>query len=240
VLSALAYAHDLTDYHGAPLGIVHRDVSPQNVFVTYDGRVKLLDFGIAKATSAPDLTRAGTIKGRIAYMPIEQLRGERVDRRADIYATGCLLWEAIAGSRLWDKLSEVQIVRRVFAGKIPELSSRVSVDPELERIVNRAMAQDPAERYGSADEMRLELEAFLRSQPPATLREVGAILSTAWAEARELRQEAIAQAIDRFEREFPVLEEPDSTRDPVSVSIGFGTGAHSSSIQLPLPAAIEG
>src|SRR5690606_16586585 len=139
VLSALAYAHDLTDYHGAPLGIVHRDVSPQNVFVTYDGRVKLLDFGIAKATSAPDLTRAGTIKGRIAYMPIEQLRGERVDRRADIYATGCLLWEAIAGSRLWDKLSEVQIVRRVFAGKIPELSSRVSVDPELERIVNRAI-----------------------------------------------------------------------------------------------------
>ena len=150
VLAGLHYAHGLVDYSGAPLGLVHRDVSPQNVFLTYDGRVKVLDFGIAKVGAAQDQTRFGVIKGRIAYMPPEQVMGQRVDHRADIYAMGCLLWEAIAGRRLWEKLPEPEIARRVVAGQVRRLGQEVN--PELERIVSRAMAYSPDDRYASAED----------------------------------------------------------------------------------------
>ena len=202
VLSGLAYAHDLVDYHGQPLGIVHRDVSAQNVFVTFDGRVKLLDFGIAKVTSSPDLTRTGVIKGRVAYMPVEQVTGKPVDRRTDVYAVGCLLWEAVAGSRIWGTLTEPQIVRNVLKGGVPALSTRVEVAPELERIVSKATAQLPVDRHATADELRLELEAFLATQFPVGPREIGELLSSACREARAERKLALAQAIADAEREL--------------------------------------
>jgi eukaryotic-like serine/threonine-protein kinase len=155
VLAGLHYAHELVDYHGTPLGVVHRDVSPQNVLLTFDGRVKLLDFGIAKVTSAPDRTRTGVIKGRIAYMPIEQLTGKAVDRRTDVFAVGCLLWEAAANTRMWGKLTEPQIVREQLRGNIPRLSAHAEVDAELERIVSKATAHMPVDRYASAEQLRL-------------------------------------------------------------------------------------
>lgn len=202
VLSGLAYAHDLTDYHGQPLGIVHRDVSAQNVFVTFDGRVKLLDFGIAKVTSAPDRTRTGVIKGRLAYMPVEQITGEPLDRRTDVYAMGCLLWDAIAGSRMWGALSDAQIIRNVMKGQVPRLSTRVEVDPELERIVTKATAQAAADRYATADELRLDLERYLSTLPPVTSRDVGELLARISAEARATRKRELAEAIAVAEREL--------------------------------------
>jgi len=202
VLSGLAYAHDLVDYDGQPLGVVHRDVSAQNVLVTFDGRVKLLDFGIAKVTSAPDRTRTGVIKGRIAYMPVEQVTGKTVDRRTDVYAVGCLLWEAIASSKIWGDLSEPQIIRNVLKGGVPALSSRVQVHPELERIVSKATAQMPDDRYATADELRLDLETFSRTLPPVTLREIGELLSAVSSEARAERKRELAIAIANAEREL--------------------------------------
>jgi serine/threonine protein kinase len=200
VLAGLHYAHRLTDYDGLPLGLVHRDVSPQNVFLTYDGRVKVLDFGIAKVSASPDQTRFGVVKGRIAYMPPEQVTGQRVDLRADIYAMGCLLWEAIAGRRLWEKLPEPEIARRLVAGQVRRLGPEVN--PELERIVSRAMAYSPDHRYASAEEMRLELEGFLQSISPVMLREVGQLLTATCKERLDQRQREIAAAIARVEREF--------------------------------------
>ena len=195
VLSGLHYAHELTDFLGRPLGIVHRDVSPQNVFVTYDGRVKLLDFGIAKATST-EQTSAGMVKGRIAYMPVEQLTGREVDRRTDIYSVGCLLWEAIAGSRIWQDRSEREIAHAVISGPIPALSTRVRVNPELERIVTKATSFARDERYPTAEAMRLELERYLALQSVSvSTRDIGAMLSRASSEARDQRQRAIADAI---------------------------------------------
>lgn len=202
VLSGLAYAHDLVDYHGQPLGVVHRDVSAQNVLLTYDGRVKLLDFGIAKVTSAPDRTRTGVIKGRIAYMPLEQVTGKAVDRRTDVYAVGCLLWETVAGSRIWGSLSEPQIVRQVLKGGVPALGSRVEVHPELERIVSKATAQLPDDRYATADAMRVDLETFLRTLPPVNLREVGELLSRVCSDARADRKRELAGAVAAAEREL--------------------------------------
>jgi eukaryotic-like serine/threonine-protein kinase len=231
-LSGLAYAHDLVDYHGEPLGIVHRDVSAQNVFLTFDGRVKLLDFGIAKVTSAPDRTRNGVIKGRIAYMPVEQVTGKAVDRRTDVYAIGCLLWEAVAGSRLWGTMTEPQIVRNVLKGAVPPLSSRVEADPELERIVARATAHLPVDRYQTADELRLDLERFMRTLPVVTSRDIGELLSNICREARAEQKRELAVAISRAERELASqgidvdgssqmrisIEGPDSSQTPGSSS----------------------
>ena len=202
VLAGLNYAHDLADYHGKPLGIVHRDVSAQNVFVTFDGRVKLLDFGIAKVTSNPDRTRAGVIKGRIAYMPIEQVSGKPVDRRTDVYAVGCLLWEAVAGSKIWGTLTEPQIVRNVLKSGVPALSTRVDVDPELERIITKATAQLPVDRFSSAEELRLELEKYLSNFAPVSSREIGELLSRVSTEARAERKRELAEAVAVAEREL--------------------------------------
>src|SRR5205085_8354726 len=98
-LAGLQYAHTLVDFDGSPLHVVHRDISPQNVFVTYDGQVKLVDFGIAKAAGASSNTRAGVFKGKLAYVAPEQARGAPIDARADLFAMGVMLWEAIAGRR---------------------------------------------------------------------------------------------------------------------------------------------
>lgn len=232
VLSGLAYAHDLCDYHGKPLGIVHRDVSAQNVLLTYDGRVKLLDFGIAKVTSAPDRTRTGVIKGRVAYMPIEQVTGKAVDRRTDVYAVGCLMWEAIAGSRIWQGLTEPQIVRAVLKTGLPSLGSRVAVDPELERIVSKATAQAPSDRYPTADALRLDLEAYLSTQPPIGLREIGELLSAACRDARAERKRALAQAISSAERELATqgIDVDGTSQQRVRVATDLDDGAHPSQV----------
>lgn len=200
-LAGLHYAHRLTDFGGRPLGIVHRDVSPQNVFLTYDGCVKLLDFGIAKADDSEAATRTGILKGRIAYMSAEQIRGEALDCRADIYAMGCVLFEAVADRRLWGGLAQGEIVRAVAEGQVPRLDD--SVDGALRAIVERAMAHSREGRFSTAEEMRLALEHYLESRPDCgqvLARDIGDMLAVTCAERREQRRQEIAEAIQRIER----------------------------------------
>jgi eukaryotic-like serine/threonine-protein kinase len=162
VLAGLGYAHALADYDGTPLRIVHRDVSPHNVMVTYDGQVKLVDFGIAKLSATADETRTGVIKGKIGYMSPEQVEGAPLDHRADLFAAGVMLWEIVARRRLWGARSDAEIVRCLVLDEVPSLLSvEPNVDPELAGICDRALSVQPGERFASAAEFQTALEVYL-------------------------------------------------------------------------------
>jgi len=159
----LHHAHEKVGTDGRPLGIVHRDVSPSNVLVTYEGDVKVVDFGIAKAAAAQVSTIAGTLKGKIPYMSPEQCRGEAVDRRSDIFSIGTLLWELTTGKRLFAGENEFAILNRVAKADVPPPSSvRPEYPPELEAIVMRALSVNPEDRYATAIDLQIDLEDFAR------------------------------------------------------------------------------
>jgi serine/threonine-protein kinase len=162
-LSGLHHAHELADFDGSPLGLVHRDMTPQNVFVTYNGQTKILDFGIAKlATTARPETETGVIKGKLRYMPPEQITGEAIDRRADIYAVGVMLWEALAGEPIWKGLSDAQVMHQVLNGKVPSPRTvRPEVPERMEQICMKALSPEPDARHATAAELEAELDSAL-------------------------------------------------------------------------------
>jgi len=157
--SALHYAHERRDSKGKPLGIVHRDVSPSNILIGYDGAVKVVDFGIAKATARQSETIAGSLKGKCSYMSPEQCKGEPVDRRSDVYGLGVLLYELATTARLFKGDNEYLVMDAIVNGKItlPQVR-RPDLPNELSQIIMRALAVDPARRYQTADELRIEID----------------------------------------------------------------------------------
>ncbi|HEX9288303.1 MAG TPA: serine/threonine-protein kinase, partial [Anaeromyxobacteraceae bacterium] len=161
VARALAYAHRLED-GGRPAGLVHRDVSPQNVLLSFEGEVKLTDFGIARALGASEVTAPGTIKGKLAYMAPEQARGEGVDGRADVFAAGVMLWELCAGRRLFARDSDAATLAAVMAPEpvSPPSAWNEAVPAELDGLVLAALARDPARRTASADELAAALASI--------------------------------------------------------------------------------
>jgi len=209
-LDGLHYAHELSGYEGASLQLVHRDISPQNVFVTYDGQVKVLDFGIAKATSASTHTAAGVMKGKIAYMAPEQIVGGAVDRRADLYSVGCMLWAAATGLKLWKDTPDVQIMRRAISGDIPTPQSvNPECDDDLNRIVMKALAREPDDRYATAIELQHDLEVYVeRFGAAAKQKEIARFVSALFADTR-------AQLKSLVERQLTLIQTDNSS---VSVS----------------------
>ena len=157
----LHYAHEHVGFDGKPLGIVHRDVSPTNVLVSYDGHVKLVDFGIAKAAAQNSTTRAGVRKGKAAYMSPEQCRGAKVDRRSDIWSMGVVLFEMTTMVRLYKAESELAIMHKIVNDSVPSLRE---VDPKfplaLEQIILKCLRHDPAERYQTARDLQRALQRF--------------------------------------------------------------------------------
>jgi len=185
-LAGLHYAHELTDFDGSPLAIVHRDATPHNVFLTYDGLVKLVDFGIAKAAGALAQTQVGVIKGKVPYMAPEQARAEPLDRRADVFAAGVMLWEAIVGRRMWKGVDDVTAISRIARGDLPALRDAApDVDPALEYICARAIAGSREARYPTAADLQNELERWLgRHGYNVSAREVGLFVAAQFAEER--------------------------------------------------------
>jgi serine/threonine-protein kinase len=162
VLEGLYHAHRKTDAEGQPLGIVHRDVTPENIFVSFDGGVKVLDFGIAKAANQVEMTRAGEIKGKLSYMSPEQCMGKPLDARSDIFSLGVVLYEWVTGFKLFTGESDVAVLKSITDGKIYRPSYfKADVPEQIEAILMRALEKDRDQRYQSAWEMQYDLDKFL-------------------------------------------------------------------------------
>jgi hypothetical protein len=176
-LAALDYAHELGDVDGKPLGFVHRDISPHNVFVTFEGHTKVIDFGIAKARDSSLETRTGVLKGRTNYMAPEQLT-RHIDRRSDIFSVGVMLFEILSGRRLWQGMGEVEILSALTRGEIPSPAAlRPGAPDALVQICERALRARADERFATAAEMRDALDRYLWSTGGAPrVREVSATL----------------------------------------------------------------
>jgi serine/threonine protein kinase len=161
--AGLHYAHNAMDENGNPLHIIHRDVSPNNLLVSFNGTVKIVDFGVAKATTQEHRTRAGMLKGRLSYMSPEQISGLPVTPSSDVFALGIVLYELSTNQRLFKRQNEAETVQAVIKHPIPLPTQIIpNYPPALEKIVMRALDRDTATRYPTAEEMRLDLEAFMR------------------------------------------------------------------------------
>jgi serine/threonine-protein kinase len=165
----LGYAHTRAGLDGKPLEIVHRDVSPQNVIVTYDGHLKVLDFGIAKAADRLARTKTGTVKGKLVYMAPEQALGQSIDARADVFALGVMLFELVTGTRLYGDQSDVDIFRGIATHQpVPSARSRKpEVPDDLDALIARAMNPQAALRFADGRELHLALEAWLKTRTDA-------------------------------------------------------------------------
>jgi eukaryotic-like serine/threonine-protein kinase len=197
----LAFAHDFTDPEtGEAQGIIHRDVSPDNILLSRQGAVKVVDFGIAKATGQSHKTESGIVKGKLPYMPPEQLRAKPVDRRADVYALGVVLYELLTGQRPYASESEAGLMQAIlYEPPIPAAKHRQDIPDHLRRILHKVLSKDRDERYADCHAFQDDLEAFIRN--------VGKTVMT----------KQVADLINRTTTDpggLPVAKEPRKTPTP--------------------------
>jgi serine/threonine-protein kinase len=226
VLQGLDYAHSFTDIDGTPLNLVHRDVSPQNVFVTYDGQVKLLDFGIAKIVGTSGQTETGEIKGKVRYMAPEQMLGSaQIDRRADVFSVGVLLWEAVTRRRIWEGVADVQVIQSVLGGQLPAPSTvSPDVPPVLDAICRQALAHDVADRYPTAAAMLADIEAAVEQLGARTTnRRVGQFVTEAFADLRTSVRSVIESQL-RDDKSTPVTLVVSERDDAILTQGASGAG----------------
>jgi serine/threonine-protein kinase len=196
VCLALEYAHRKKDARGRPMEIVHRDVSPQNILITFEGNLKLADFGIAKAATKASTTDRGALRGKLLYMSPEQAWGRPIDRRSDIFSLGIVLYELLTEQKpfaaVGSEMTILELVRKCVITPPREVNPRI---PEiLDRVVMKALARNPDERYQDAGEMQRGIEKILRERPPVTARDLARFLELLY---------------DRGEREENGAEEDD-------------------------------
>jgi eukaryotic-like serine/threonine-protein kinase len=221
-LRGLGYAHRLADDAGAPIGIVHRDVSPSNVLISFEGEVKLCDFGIARANDMTDLLSEDVVKGKAGYMSPEQARGESLDARADLFAAGIVLWELLAGRKLYKAPKDgngPSLLDLARAADIPALPKRgLPEEDELHGIISRALDRDSEQRFPTAQAMLRDLEAYVgKSRLMASPIRFGEWLRDNFGENVIASRRARERAAKAFEHGPIAMVEPYGTPPPPSV-----------------------
>ncbi len=231
--TGLHYAHELTDPSGRLLNVVHRDVSPSNVIVTYHGTVKLVDFGIARAESNITKTAAGTLKGKVAYVSPEQAAGDPLDRRSDVFALGTVLYELLTLTRPFKRESDLATLKAVVEAPItPPSQLRPDLPAALDAIISKAMARPLRDRYQSAAELADELAAFLVSQQYVrSERAISSVMTGLFDAERRLGKLRVAQSVLE-----PSAKTPSAIKHlPQHLSPIRGTPSQPS-LKVPLPA----
>jgi serine/threonine protein kinase len=192
ICAALHHAHDATDEDGKPLQIVHRDVNPSNVLVSYDGDVKVIDFGLAKAVNRASQTAAGIVKGKIAYLSPEQVSGKPLDRRADLFSLGTTLWEISLGRRLFKGETKVDTIHKIHRAEVPD---PLTIDPTypvlLWSVLRRCLMRLPAERFATAHECEVAFRDYITTESPGKDMKaaLSALMGSAFADEQK-KQEA--------------------------------------------------
>lgn len=245
VLAGLHAAHEMTDFDGTPLNLVHRDATPHNVMVQYDGRVKVLDFGIAKTTRSKVKTQIGIVKGKLRYMAPEQLVGDDLDRRADVFSVGIMFWEAITGTAFWQGASDSEIMRRLLSDDVWTPSKVEDVPEELTAIARRALAHQREDRYATAGEFHADLTDYLtRSGTLRSAEQIGNFVLTEFAKEREETNRIIESHIKAIDDSLrPPSSRTGPTRDyevPTALAIRHGKGNANSTRRRVLLASVTG
>ncbi|APR74753.1 Serine/threonine protein kinase PrkC, regulator of stationary phase [Minicystis rosea] len=227
----LTYAHELRGGDGKPLEIIHRDMSPPNVLITKHGEVKIVDFGLAKATSQLEKSEAGVIKGKYGYLSPEAAQGQAIDHRTDIFAVGIILWEMLSGRRLFSGDTDFATVKLVREAVIPSLRElNPAVPAELEKIIARALAREPDKRYATARDFGRDLTAFLfRHGHPVTAYDIAELVRTVVAQRRKSQPEKssiIDKLIEEALLEFTSLQDDKNPTAPAArpdepLKVGF-------------------
>ncbi len=208
VLEGLEYAHQARGIDGKLLKVVHRDLTPSNIVITVQGVTKILDFGIAKAADSYSFTQAGRYSGKLAYMPPEQLRAERVDERADIFSVGVILAEAALGMRFWGSATEPMVAARLISGDLPSFDTFPHLDPELRLICERALSPDREHRYPSATAFKDDLLRFLQQLGgPAPREELAEFVCSMVGEDRAKLQAIVDHQLKQASQ-LPLGSEP--------------------------------
>jgi eukaryotic-like serine/threonine-protein kinase len=165
IAEGLHCAHELVDETDQPLGVIHRDVNPSNIFLTHSGEAKLIDFGLAKARVRVSKSADGIVKGKIPYLAPEQAHGKPIDRRIDVYALGATLWESVTMKRLFKRDTDVDTLRAIREAKVPDVRTMIEgFPPDLWYIIEKSLREDRDARYETADEFRKELDEFIEAE----------------------------------------------------------------------------
>jgi serine/threonine-protein kinase len=220
VCDGLHAAHELRDESGQALHLVHRDVSPQNVMLAYDGHVRLLDFGVAKI-EAESVTKTGEVKGKTAYMSPEQAMGDAIDRRSDLFGVGALLFECLTLRRMWGDGTDMEVIRKLALEKPPRLEDAVpSSAPELCALYMRLVARDAKDRPATAKEVATELRTFVKEGPGETAHAVRQLLEKHFGEQAEEQRRLLTTSLDEVApgqaKELRESMSPDAMPSPAS------------------------
>jgi len=231
VIDGLHYAHELKDFDGKTLGVIHRDVTPSNIFIKYDGTTKLVDFGIAKSTTNKEKTKAGMLKGKMAYMAPEQFKDAPITRTVDLWAMGIVMWETLAGERLFRGKNDFDTVQAVMKREIPKLSQkRTDVPAEIDALIAKALERDSSKRFATGEEMKTQIEDLaFKIGKPLRKTDVAKLMQELFAEAMLQNQNLVKEFLEkdttaqggslRFNKDGKLESRAESTAEASSTSV---------------------